>query len=313
MAPETSVGGFEEIRIVDNFYQTSSFFPMPVIAVATLDESGQSNIGPYSLCFPYYIAGKSYYGMLLETRNNSNTAQNILRTGRCTLNFLPDVRRLMKECVDLGFPGETTTEKMAHCSFSLVEGLRSGEDPHGAYPRIVEDAFQVFECEWDRTLEDGGRFQVQESYEPPYYDFNGITSEFGAHFILEIKHILLKPRYKKAIIDGVKARYFPKVPVDYGYRDNTSFWFADFKMPYSAKIPKSKATLATTVHYAANRIDPEVSFSLEACEGLVRVPRVFLKRALDECVKWAKENGVTEMLPEHMERIRDKRAQEKGE
>ena len=38
---------------VDNFYQTSSFFPMPVVAVATLNEEGETNIGPYSLCFPY--------------------------------------------------------------------------------------------------------------------------------------------------------------------------------------------------------------------------------------------------------------------
>ena len=91
-----SVSGFEEIRIVDNFYQTSSVFPMPTILIGTLCENGLTNLGAYSLCFPYYIAGKSYYGMLLEARNNSNTAENILRNGSCTLNFLPDVRKLMK-------------------------------------------------------------------------------------------------------------------------------------------------------------------------------------------------------------------------
>lgn len=42
--------------------------------------------------------------------------------------------------------------------------------------------------------------------------------EAGAHFILEVKNILFKPKYKSVIIDGVKARFFPKVPVDYGYR-----------------------------------------------------------------------------------------------
>lgn len=306
-----TVGGFEDIRIVDNFYQTSAFFPMPVVAVATLNERGETNIGPYSLCFPYYIAGKPYYAMLLETRNNSNTAENILRTGRCTLNFLPDVRKLMKECVVLGFPGETTAEKMAHCSFSLVPGLRARQDPEGVYPQVVEDAFQVFECEWDRDLENAGRFSVQESYEPPYNDFNGITSEAGAHFVLKVMNILLKPRYKKAILGGVKARLFPRVPVDYGYRDNTNFWFADFKLPYSAKIPSDKATAATTVHYAANRIDPEIAFTLEACEKLVKVPRVFLTRVLEQCVQWAKDNGVSEVLPEHMDQIRDKRSEEK--
>lgn len=179
MAVGKSVAGFEHIRIVDNFYQTSSFFPMPVVAVATLDESGNTNIGPYSLCFPYYVAGKAYYAMLLEARNSSNTSQNLLRSGRCTLNFLPDVRKLMKECVELGFPGETTQEKMSHCTFTLVPGLRAAQDPQGAYPLIVADAFQVFECEWDRSLENADRFTPAESYEPPYNDFNGVTSEAG--------------------------------------------------------------------------------------------------------------------------------------
>lgn len=41
---------------------------------------------------------------------------------------------------------------------------------------------------------------------------NGITSEFGAHFIL------LKEKYHKTILDGVKASGFPPLPVDYGYR-----------------------------------------------------------------------------------------------
>ena len=60
---------FKDLRIVDNFYQTSSFFPMPVVLASTVSESGQTNIGSYSLCFPYYIAGKDYYAMILEVRN----------------------------------------------------------------------------------------------------------------------------------------------------------------------------------------------------------------------------------------------------
>lgn len=29
---------FKDIRIVDNFYQSSSFFPMPLCLIGTLDE-----------------------------------------------------------------------------------------------------------------------------------------------------------------------------------------------------------------------------------------------------------------------------------
>ena len=99
---------FKDLRIVDNFYQTSSFFPMPTVLVSTVSESGQTNCGSYSLCFPYYIAGKDYYAMILECRNSSNTAQNILRTKKCALNFIPDDRKYFREAVRLGFPGDTT-------------------------------------------------------------------------------------------------------------------------------------------------------------------------------------------------------------
>lgn len=84
---------FKDLRIVDNFYQTSSFIPMPTILIGTVSESGQTNLGSYSLCFPYYIAGKDYYAMILEARNSSNTAQNILRTKKCSLNFIPDDKK----------------------------------------------------------------------------------------------------------------------------------------------------------------------------------------------------------------------------
>ena len=105
------MSSFKDLRIVDNFYQTSAFYPMPTILVSTLAEDGQTSLGSYSLCFPYYVAGKDYYAMLLETRNSSNTAQNILRSGTCALNFIEDSRANFREAVRLGFPGETCAEK----------------------------------------------------------------------------------------------------------------------------------------------------------------------------------------------------------
>ena len=52
------LNGFKDLRIVDNLYQTSSFFLFFLTEIGTLSESGQTNLGSYSLCFPYYIAGK---------------------------------------------------------------------------------------------------------------------------------------------------------------------------------------------------------------------------------------------------------------
>ena len=310
-SPQT-MSSFRDLRIVDNFYQTSAFFPMPTVLVSTLGESGQTSIGSYSLCFPYYVAGKDYYAMVLESRNSSNTTQNILRSGTCALNFIEDSRKSFREAVRLGFPGETCEEKMKGCRFTLESGQAGGEKPR---PLVVREAYQVFECTWmsdlENAYEDIAKVGQLEGIEPPYRSFNGITSKFGAHFILRVDKILMKDRFYRAIIDGVRAKNFPRVPVDYGYRDNTHFWYTRFRRPVSERIPAGREAELATVVYAADRIDPVVKFTDDACKTLVKVPRVFLKAALQGCVDWAKENGVVLIEEKHMAIIRDKRNAEK--
>ena len=304
------MSSFKDLRIVDNFYQTSAFFPMPTVLISTLTDDGSTSTGSYSLCFPYYIAGKDYYAMLLECRNSSNTAQNILKRGVCALNFIEDSRSDFKEAVRLGFPGETSEEKMKDCKFKLEKGQCEGDRP-----LVIEKAFQVMECTWDDSLEnayeDRNRVGQLDGVEPPYRSFNGITSKFGCHFILKVDKILMKEKYYNSIVNGVKASAFPRVPVDYGYRDSTNFWYTKFRRPIATKIPAAREADLTGVVYAANRIDPEVQFTEEACKMLVKVPRVFLKTALKGCVEWAKENGVNLITEEHMKIINDKRAKEK--
>ncbi len=304
-------GKFKDLRIVDNFYQTSAFFPMPTILISTIDDEGNTSLGAYSLCFPYYIAGKDYYAMILECRNSSNTAQNILKRGKCALNFLEDSYKDFKETVRLGFPGQTSKEKMKDCPFKMEKGMASGENR----PLILSDAYQVFECTWDDTLEnayeDKVRVGLLDGIEPPYRNFNGITSQFGCHFILKIDKILIKERFYNTIIDGVKAKGFPNVPVDYGYRDSTYFWYSRFKKPLKAVIPNVEQNSIDGVMYAANRMDPEVKFSKEACAMLVKVPRVFLKTVLNGCVKYAKENNISYIDEKIMKDINDKRKKEK--
>lgn len=306
---------FKPIRIVDNFYQTSAFFPMPTALVGTFAENGQTSLGAYSLLSPYYVAGKDYYAMLLCARNSSNTAQNLLRNPRCTLNFIPDKRKYFREAVRLGFPSQTPQEKMKNCLFTLQEA----EEKPGEYPQLVGEAFQVFTCTWMRELDNASQDQPgqregvppSEGYPPPYHDFNGITSRHGAHFILRVDKILLKPRQHAALINGVTAAAFPPVPVDYGYRDSIRFWYTPFRRPLAERIPNIKNDLRA-VRYAADRADDTVRFTDEACAQLVSVPRIFLPAALKGCVEWAKANQVTLLTAEHMKTIRNKRAGEKG-
>ena len=57
------------------------------------------------------------------------------------MNFIPDDRKYFREAVRLGFPGDTTDEKMKDCLFTLEDGIAEGERP-----KVVAEAFQVFEC-----------------------------------------------------------------------------------------------------------------------------------------------------------------------
>lgn len=307
------MSSFKDLRVVDNFYQTSSFFPMPTLSIGTRNEDGSMNLGSYSLCFPYYIAGKEYYAMLLECRNNSNTCQNILRTGRCAINFMPDDKKTFKEMVRLGYPGPSA-EKMKDCKFEFEDGLADPADPNR--PQVNAQAFQVFECTWDSSLENGGKYKPGEmdGYEPPYNDFNGITSKFGAHFILKIDKVLIKPQYYDAIVDGITEKDFPPVPVDYGYRDSKNFWytpFPRFKKPHAEPVPAPKEVDLKSIRFAADRCYDTVKFTDDALQNFVKVPRPFLKTVLMGCVEWAKENNVTLITDKEVKIINDKRNAEK--
>ena len=52
-------------------------------------------------------------------------------------------------------------------------------------------------------------------------------------------------------------------------------------------------------------------FTDEACQKLVKVPRVFLNTVLKGCVAWAKENNVNLITEKEMDEIQDKRNKEK--
>ena len=307
------MSSFENLRIVDNFYQTSLFFPMPTVIISTLCEDGSTNLGPYSLVQPYYVAGKDYYAMLLSCRNSSNTAQNILRNGKCTLNFIDDNPKTFKEAVKLSWPGDKPSDKMPKCKFKLEKSMIEELNPDDKRPMVLTDAIQAIECTWVRELDGADKDLPGElnGYEGPYHDFNGITSKFGAHFILKIDKILMKKKYSDAIIRGVKASDFPGLPVDYGYRDSKNFWFHKKTRMRAELLQVRKASLES-VRYAADRADDTVKFTDDALETILGVPRVFLSVVLKGCVDWAKENNVTLITAKEMQIINDKRAKEKN-
>lgn len=303
---------FKEIRMVDNFYQSSSFFPMPLTLIGTLDENGEkTSYGAYSLIFPYYIAGKGFYAMVLECRNSSNTCKGLLRHGKCTINFLPYTKKGFANHVDMGFPGDTPEEKIKNLHFTPIDSLSQELDPNGKYPKVLKEAVQVMECSWVKELDNAQDDPVLEDYSDfKYHDFNGITSKFGAHFILKIDHIILKPEYQDALVHGSNRRNFCPLPTNWGYRDSKNFWCSPYKKPQAVGIPDRKIDLSS-LQYAASRLNTDVKFTDDALLTIVKVPRPFLKLVLTKCVEWADENGVKVITEKEMAIINDKRSQDK--
>lgn len=308
------MSSFKDLRIVDNFYQTSAFIPMPTICISTINDDGSLNIGSYSLCFPYYVAGKDKYAMILSCRNTSNTCHNLLKRKKCALNFIDDSRKTFKEAVRLGYPGPSD-EKMKDLKFETEPGQTDPNDKDR--PPVIKSAFQVFECTWASHLEGADKFSaddIDDGHPGPYNNFNGIISKYGALFILHIDKILMKEKYYDAIVNGVTKWNFPPVPVDYGYRDSTNFWYTQFPKitrPIAEPIPAPKEVDLVSIKYAAERAHPEIKFTDAALKNFVKVPRPFLKTVLNGCIEWAKQNNVTLIDDEHVKIINDKRNAEK--
>ena len=301
---------FKKVPILDNFYQSSSYFPMPLTLIGTLDEGGNTSFGAYSLIFPYYIAGKDFYGMILEVRNSSNTCKHLLRTGKCTINFLPYTKKYFKEHVRLGFPGDTAEEKMKDFKFHLENSQSQIDNPSENYPKVISEALQVFECTWVKELDNAQDDKVEEEYNGPYHNFNGITSKYGAHFILKIDNILLKEKYANTIREGVNKKTFCPLPTNWGYRDSKNFWCSKYRRSSFEEIADREIDL-TSVKYAVERADDEVKFADDALKMLVKIPRPFLKLVIAGCVKWAKENNCTLITQKEMEIINENRKKKK--
>jgi flavin reductase (DIM6/NTAB) family NADH-FMN oxidoreductase RutF len=279
--------GFSEILVLDNFYQTSSFYPMPVVMVTTVSKSGLTNIGSYSLCFPFGIAEKHY--MMLISRGDSNTSLNLLENNpHCSLNFIPYKRKYLKNAVCLGYPGEETEQKLRDCEFTMISSMRMKKEEDDKYPDVIEEAVQVFECTWEK--------------DPAVFNYGYDGGE--RHFLLKIDHIYMKEKWAKALRKGGK---FPILPIDYGYRDSKNFWFSRHFRPYAEPIPKNKGIDINTIMYEVQRMPYKLEWKEEAYAKLAKVPRIFLKRILVSISERAVKEGIEVITPELLDAYNRKR------
>ncbi len=273
MGKTAQAEGFVEIPLRDNFYQTSAFIPMSFALVTTVHEGGETGIGPHALLYPFHVTQP--YSMLLISRTSSATAGNIRRTGKCALNYIEYDRDWLSGVTRLGYPGRPIAEKQADMPFRLVPSPspdRAGPDT----PAIIAEAAQVMECTLDRSYE----------LDPPAAQ----NSDGASRFVLTVDTILLKPRFSEALDGGPSM---PNMPVFYGFRSRGDFWFAEHSAPFAIAAPQVKGQEVQTVWYIANRIDPGVRFTREACSKFTEVPPPFLKTVLSEVIKVARAKDVS--------------------
>lgn len=278
---------FVNVNILDKFYQTSSFYPMHVVLCSTLSENGLTNIGSYSLCFPFGIS-KDHY-MMLISRSTSNTAENLRKRKTIALNFIPYGKEYLKNAVELGYPGETTEEKMDDSIFTLIPSSRNEADKSTtlSYPEIVKESVQIFEC----TLDESDKFK----YDGP---------EIESHFLLKIDKIIMQERYATYLKEG---EGFPTLPVDFGFRNSKHFWFSKHSHPYAEPIPKAKGVNTNAVQYQVERMEETIKWHPDSYKKLVKVPRVFLKMVISKINEAAKNEGVELVTPEFLDTVNEKR------
>jgi len=285
--PDTTNEPFVESPMRDNWYQSCSYYPSPFALITTVDENGETNIGPYQLTFPFeVIEGRSF---MLCSRQNSNTDQHLKRTQVCALNYVEFDRKKLNNIVSLGYPGQSTAEKMQDNPYTLIDSPTPGREADGKkFPKIIKEAFQVYECVVDVTQ--------------PIRN-NGKTPEY---FVLRIEKILMKETWQKNLADG--ATRLPNIPLAYGFRDGGKFWFTEHKKPFWIPTPTDKGPKEESILYEANRIDPDnVQFTREACKQLTGVPKPFIKVALKGIVKQAKADGVELVDLEYVKKINEER------
>ena len=261
---------------------------MPVVLCTSVSKNGLTNIGSYSLCFPFGIS-KNHY-MILISRSTSNTAENIRSRKTIALNFIPYDKIYLKNAVELGYPGETTEEKLAESVFTLIPSSRSEEENAGTlqYPEIIKESVQVFECTVD---------------ESDVFNYDGPPIE--AHFLLKIDKIIMQERYAEYLKEG---EGFPTLPVDFGFRDSKHFWFSKHSHPYPEPIPKSKNLNTDAVQYQVERMEGDIKWHPASYKKLVKVPRVFLKMVISKINEAAQLQGVNLVTPDFLDKVNEKRS-----
>ncbi len=271
----------------DNWYQSSSYYASSFALITTVNEDGLTSIGPYQLSFPFEVIG--HYSWMVVSRPGSNTHTNVGRTKKCALNFVEYDKDWVETILKFGYPGQEPAEKMAYNPFNLIASPTPGRESGTIFPQIIAEAYQVYECTLD----------VDRIAENPI-----LRDSTSAHLLLNIDTILLKQRWFDNLEGGGET--MPAVPLTYGFRGASKFWFGARAEPYALPIP-DLGPRHEVVFYEANRLDDDIRFTEDACRQLTGIPRAFLTQALQGIIAVAKKDGVTMIDLDYVQKLNAER------
>ena len=272
----------------DNWYQTSSYYTSSFALITTVSDDGLTTIGPYQLSFPFEVIERRSW--MVVSRPGSNTHRNVSRTKKCAMNFVEFDRDRIEMILKFGYPGQEPAEKMAYNTFDLIDSPTPGRESGDIFPKIIKDAYQVYECTLD----------VDRINENPI-----LRDSVSAHLLLNIDNILLKEKWFANLEGG--GTTMPDVPLTYGFRGASKFWFGERAEPYALPIPDLGPD-HEVVLYEANRLDDVVRFTEDACKQLTGIPKAFLTQALRGIIGAAKKEGVTTIDLEFVQKLNAERS-----
>jgi len=187
----------------------------------------------------------------------------------------------------MDYPGMPLDDKRKANPYTLIDSPSANKAADPEFPQIIKEAYQVIECTWNDS------FDLHDK-------IDGQGDAYESHYNLVIDDLLVKERY----VPGIeKGEIFPNMPIFCGFRANRGFWFAEHDAPFTVALPTVEGTELQSVSYMANRIDPNVHFTDEACKRLTGIPRPFMQDAFKGIVAQAIAEGVTEIGPEFLKKI----------
>jgi flavin reductase (DIM6/NTAB) family NADH-FMN oxidoreductase RutF len=272
----------------NNWYQSSSYFLSSFALITSVSEDGVTSIGPYQLSFPFGVIERRE--VIVISRRGSNTSTNLKRVKKCAMNWVEYDKSKVKNIVDLGYPGQEPVEKMEDCPYELEETPTEAFRDDPDRPKVIKDAFQVFECELNDNPEDF------------YYKGTDHTE----YLLLKLNSIYLKEQWRNNLDLGDDMK-IPNMPISFGFRNANQFWFAKHKKPFWLPTPEGKGAQHDAVMYIGNRIDPEVNFTENACKQLTGVPKVFVKTVLKGIIKEAKKEGIAVIDEAFVKKVNESR------